>query len=476
MSKSDKNKNSGSGSFIDRIEGDKVVWIIVFLLTMISALTIFSSTSQLTGGSKDRIDLIREHGFFIIIGYLFIFVLYKIKSIEWFKKVSQIGFIVSFLLLFILDFKLNLGFVKAETINDATRTLNLLGILQIHVFEVVKVAMVMYLAWALSAYKQDQEKGGKTFGLVNWLSKKKRFKSLAAPGWKRFIYLYLPVILISVMCMPGSNSSMFFIGGLSLVILLIGRMPMKEILAIIGVGVVGIAILVGISTASDGKVLSSMRVSTLVSRLQADYSIDRLVEIEKDSLKGKGSKEWLEVRDKIKQPYTAKIAIHEGGLFGKGSGNSTQKYVVTHIYSDFMFSFIVEEYGLFGGIFVLILFVSLLARGSTIARLCPQEFEKMAVGGLSLMITAQAFMHIFVNVGIGPMTGQTLPLISDGSFAFLMFSIAFGIILSISRLVRKQIKQEEEQAQPIYENPLIEQSTKGSREDIEAEETENEKE
>ena len=92
------------------------------------------------------------------------------------------------------------------------------------------------------------------------------------------------------------------------------------------------------------------------------------------------------------------------------------------------------------------------------------------------MITAQAFMHIFVNVGIGPMTGQTLPLISDGSFAFLMFSIAFGIILSISRLVRKQIKQEEEQAQPIYENPQIKQQTRGSREEIVAEETEEETE
>ena len=122
-----------------------------------------------------------------------------------------------------------------------------------------------------------------------------------------------------------------------------------------------------------------------------------------------------------------------------------------------MFSFIVEEYGLLGGLFVLILFISLLARGSTIARLCPEEFEKMAVGGLSLMITAQAFMHIFVNVDIGPMTGQTLPLISDGSFAFLMFSIAFGIILSISRIVRTQIKKEEEDAVPIYESVPEEQ-------------------
>ena len=87
-----------------------------------------------------------------------------------------------------------------------------------------------------------------------------------------------------------------------------------------------------------------------------------------------------------------------------------------------------------------------------IARLCSNEFGQIAVGGLSLMITGQAFMHIFVNVGIGPMTGQTLPLISDGSFAFLMFCIAFGIILSISKIARNQIREEEEAAAPLYEN------------------------
>ena len=111
-----------------------------------------------------------------------------------------------------------------------------------------------------------------------------------------------------------------------------------------------------------------------------------------------------------------------------------------------------EEYGLLGGIFVLILFVSLLARGSMITRLCNNEFAQIAVGGLTLMISCQAFMHILVNVGLFPMTGQTLPLISDGSFAFIVFCIAFGIILSISRIVNNQIRKEEEEAAPLYEN------------------------
>ena len=427
-------------NFIDTIEGDKVVWIIVFLLTMVSALAIFSSTSQLTGDSTDRIDLIRNHTLVIILGYFFIFLLYKVKKIKWFKIVSKFGFAFTFLLLLILDTHANLGFIKAQYINKAWRTLSLFGF-QIHVFEVAKVAMVMYLAWASDALRRDQkeisEKGeSKTLSLANKASKNFRF--MVKPFWKRVFYLYIPMLIVCAMVMPGSNSSAIFLGFVMLATILIGGAPLKEIfLAVLVAGtLVGSA--AGLYYVSDGKIFGGTRVGTMLERISADYSVEQLESLEERSA------EWYKVRDAIKQPYTARIAIHEGGIIGKGSGNSTQKYVVTHIYSDYMFSFIVEEYGLFGGIFIIILFVSLLARGSTIARFCNEEYTQILVGGLSLMIACQAFMHIAVNVGIGPMTGQTLPLISDGSFAYLMFCIAFGVILSISKLAKKQIQEEEE--------------------------------
>ena len=158
--KTEKGIRPGEGNrfwnFIDTIEGDKVVWIIVFLLTMISALAIFSSTSQLTGESTDRIDLIRNHTFIIIAGYAIIFLLYKVKRIKWFRVASQFGFAITFILLLIVDTHANLGFIKAQYINKAWRTLSLFGF-QIHVFEIAKVAMVMYLAWALDALRRDQE-------------------------------------------------------------------------------------------------------------------------------------------------------------------------------------------------------------------------------------------------------------------------------------------------------------------------------
>ena len=134
---------------------------------------------------------------------------------------------------------------------------------------------------------------------------------------------------------------------------------------------------------------------------------------------------------------SAKVADHEGKILGNSIGNSTQKYKVDNIYGDYMYSFLIEEYGLIGGIIVIMLYVSLLARSAIIARKCENDFEKYAIGGLAVLISGQAFLHILVNVDIGPMTGQTLPLISHGSSAFLVFCIAFGIILSISRLANK---------------------------------------
>lgn len=445
-----KEKERGIWNFIDKIEGDKVVWIIVFMLTMISTLAIFSSTSQLTGDSTDRIDLIRRHTYVIIGGYAIIFLLYRIKKIGWFRVLSKFGFLLTFILLALLNFGGKLGIVHAENINHAVRTLEVFGY-QIHVFEVAKVAMVMYLAWAMQAYKSDQKeikssgKGG-SLTIANLLAQTTTFAFMSKPFWKRAMYMYLPMLTVCAMVLPGSNSSAIFLGIVMLATLMIGGIPFKEIF--IGILIAGCLIgsAAGLYYASDGNFLGNTRLGTMFKRLNADYSIERL-----EGLK-EHSREWYKVRDAIKQPYTARIAIHEGGLLGKGSGNSTQKYVVTHIYSDYMFSFIIEEYGIWGGILVLILFVSLIARGSMIARLCSNEFAQIAVGGLSLMITGQAFMHIFVNVGIGPMTGQTLPLISDGSFAFLMFCIAFGIILSISRIARNQIRMEEEAAAPLYEN------------------------
>lgn len=425
-------RKKGFWGFIDNIEGDKVVWIIVFLLIMISILAIFSSTSLLRQGDKDRMDFISEHLVVVGIGLGLIFGLYNIKKIGLFRVLSQLGFGLSAVLLSLLALHVRIpGVIEAERINGAWRTLNIAGF-QMHVFEVVKVAMVLYLAWAIHGYKEKRLKYGNT------------------DFQKRLIYMYAPILIVCVLTLMGSGSSAVFIGAILIATLLIGGMPFKEI-ALAGVaGIAALLLIVGVYNATGGTVFKKFeRIATMNSRLGANYDAAvRLKDVPERS------REFYRILGEIKQPYSAKIAVHEGKILGKNSGNSTQKYVVSNIYGDYMFSFLVEEYGLIGGIIVIFLYVSLLARGSTIARLCNNEYAKIAVGGLSVLITGQAFMHMFVNVDIGPMTGQTLPLISHGSFAFLVFCIAFGVILSISRMARKRIKAEEEAALPIYDSSI----------------------
>ncbi len=445
------NKFSKFWNFIDNIEGDKVVWVIVLMLIIVSILAIFSSTSLLKEGTKDRIDFIKDHLLVVGIGLGLITGLYNIKRIGVFRFLSKLGFLVSLFLLILLNSHINIpGVIKAECINDAWRTLNVCG-LQIHVFEVVKVAMVLYLAWGLHGYKEDRKaisngEPSRYFQLCNRFTDSVNFRFLSTPLAKRMIYLYLPILIVCVLVLMGSGSSAIFIGGILIAVLAIGGAPLKEIGIALATGIATLLLIVGVYNATDGKVFPIFkRVTTIVGRFEADYDLEKLKTLRR------GSVDFFSELDKIKQPYSAKIAIHEGGILGKGIGGSTQKYVVSNIYGDYMFSFIVEEYGLWGGIAIILLYVSLLARGSLIARKSSSEYAKIAVGGLSLLITAQAFMHMLVNVDIGPMTGQTLPLISHGSFAFLVFCIAFGVILSISRMARDEIRIEEEKAEPLYQ-------------------------
>ncbi|MBR6547843.1 MAG: FtsW/RodA/SpoVE family cell cycle protein [Bacteroidales bacterium] len=428
----------GLWKLIDRMEGDKVIWIIVLLLMLISVLAIFSSTPLLSDDT--RIEIMKNHGLVAIFGLGVIIGLYNIKKIGLFRFFSQFGFILSVMLLSILLCEVDNGFIKAQTLNGATRTFGLFG-LQIHVYEIVKVAMVMYLAWAHHAYKQDMtamETGQEstTFGLANWLSTKKNLEFLRKPFWKRVFYIYGPSLIVCGMIAPGSNSSAIFIAMILIGTMLIGGVPFKELLMAGAALVVMALCLFGIHKASGGDFMP--RLKTFTSRMEARYDTQRLERYKLES------RDFYKARDSIKQPYGAKLAIHEGKLLGKGSGNSTQKYSVTHIYSDYMFSFLVEEYGLLGGILIVILYISLIARSSMIARLCGNEFARITIGGLAFLITGQAFMHMLVNVDIMPMTGQTLPLISDGASAFLVSCVAFGVILSISRMAKKKTQKLEE--------------------------------
>lgn len=429
--KGKENQENNKGSLwavLQKIEGDKVILMIVLLLILVSFLAIFSSTPMLPA-QANRLKTMTEHGIVAIVGIGIMFILYHIK-IAALKPLSKLGFSLSFLMLTMLLMKVNIpGIIQTETINGAVRNFRVAGI-QVHVFEVVKVAMIMYLAWAMSAIKTGEIKSPV---LLKFLSRKfKVFKFLKTPSpfITRAYYIYCPILIIGMMIFAGSGSSATFICGILIAAMLLGDIPIKEVMIAFTGILIGFILLVAIHKISDGRAMQ--RVGTMISRMNADYDMDRL--------EGLTGGEYQEMLDELSQPVSAKIAVHEGGLCGKGIGNSTQKYRVQNIYGDYMYSFIIEEYGLLGGLFILILYVSLLARSSIIARMCNDDFAKIALGGLALLITGQAFMHMLVNVDIGPMTGQTLPLISHGASAFLIFCIAFGIILSISRMAKKKMQ------------------------------------
>lgn len=438
-------ENTGSRNiwnFLDRIKADKVLLIIIIGLMMMSVLAIFSSTSTLVTEKTSRLSMFLEQLVIVGAGLFLMFLCYKIPNITIYRVISQIGFFVSAILLLALisHFSILGGKIKALYLNGAYRFINFFGF-QIAVFEVVKVLMVPYIGWAVQACSEEKT------GLLNRFIARNPEKF----GWmdreiiRNILYIYAPIGIICVLLLAaGSNSSLFICALVMFACLLIGGFPARKavLLALFGGGLI-----VGgymLNLASGGRIFSSLRIETLVSRItEHNESMDFDTAINSVP---RGSAEWRGLIDDNLQIEAAKIAIHEGGIIGKGPGNSTQKYIVPQIFGDYMFSFICEEYGIWGALLIIILFGSLLARGSIIAGNCEGVYARTVIGGYCVLISGQALMHILVNVGLMPMTGQTLPLISDGKGAFIMFSLAFGILLGISKFSKQNVERAERRA------------------------------
>lgn len=404
-------------NLFDRIKGDKVVWTVVLLLMLLSIVCLFSSTSRLLGAHETRLDILRQQGLVVLAGIGIIAGMCCFKDTSLFKKVGWLGAAVPFVLLLMLVSRIDTSFIKSIEINGARRILSIGGA-QLHVFEITKVGMVVYLAWA-----QDRIAGG------NLLPGPKEEK------YQRWIWIYAPFLLVIGLVLSGSVSAALFITGVLILEILMGEGKFTDVLlmALCAVALLSFATLLW--KVSYGKAFS--RIGTAMVRVfeKTDW--------EQKAIEARvGSKDYYDAIDEIRQPYSAKIAIKQGGFLGKGPGESTQRYVVPDYSEDYMFSFIIEEYGLVGGCLVIFLYVSLMSRGAIIARNCKDRFGKLVVAGMTLLISGQAFLHIFVNVDIGPMTGQTLPMISHGNFAFICFSFAFGMILSISRMTERQVEEE----------------------------------
>lgn len=438
-------KKTAKWGWLGGFKGDKIVLMVLLLLMMVSLIAISGSTPLLAMQAKTtRMSVIGKHVIVTAIGMLLIFVIYNVPNSKWLERLSKLGFPVSLLLLLLLVCKVNFGnFLKAENINGAYRTLGIMG-QQIHVFEVVKVAMVMYLAWACKAFRYDTFSLSKKIAGITVLKdgEEKRPFSFVASKWGEVcFYILIPLVTVSALVLYGGFSSGMFIMGIMILTVLIGGVDFKYIVAMGCACIVLIGCIFGIYKATDGKVFT--RIGTAISRTSEKPTFDELMETRKS--KGRNSKEYGDMLQKVQQPYSARIAVHESGIRPKGIGGSTGKYVVPVMYGDFMFDYIIEETGIAGAVFIIILYLSLLARGSVIIRNCSDSYDRTVVGGLLLLITGQALFHMCINLDMGPLTGQTLPMISHGSSSYLCFSIAFGVILAISKNAHeKTIEQEME--------------------------------
>lgn len=367
--------------FSQHIKGDKVVWIIVLLLSLFSILSVYSSTGSLAfryqGGNTEYYLL--KHVFTIITG---LFIMYLIHNIKYtrFSRIAQLLFILSIPLLFYT-------LLKGTNVNDASRwlTIPFIGV-SFQSSDVAKLAVILFLARSL-ALKQD---------------KIDDFKN-------SFVPIIWPIGLVTLLIFPANLSTAMLVFGTALIIMYIGRVPAKYIAAAIGALIIigTLAVLIIMQSPNKG------RTGTWANRIESFMSDE---EDEGDY-----------------QALQSKIAIANGGITGKLPGNSTQRNFLPHPYSDFIYALLVEEWGLIGGIFVLLLYLILLYRGIRIATRSPGSFGAFLSIGLTIMIVFQALINMGVAVNLLPVTGQPLPMVSMGGTSIWFTCISLGIILSVSR-------------------------------------------
>ncbi len=392
-------------SGLKHIKGDRVIWLIVVMLSIISLLTVYSSTGTLAHKYQEGNTMyyMIKHGVIMLFGLFLMFLAYKLKY-TYFSRIFQIALYVAVPLLVITLF---LG----ENINDATRVLKLPVIgLTFQTSDLAKITLIVYLARELSV-RQDRIKG---------------FKSA-------FIPLMIPILAVVLAILPANFSTAAIVFVISLVLLFVGRVKLLYLVGLIGAGVVVVSIFITILfLMPDGM---KGRTGTWKHRIEDFMSKDK--------------------KDVPYQVQQAKIAIATGGIYGKGPGNSTQRNFLPHPYSDFIYAIIIEEYGLIGGFVVLLLYLVFFYRTIRIALNSPTLFGSFMVIGMGFSLVFQAMINMGVAVNLLPVTGQPLPLVSMGGTSLWFSSLAVGIILSVSREIEEEKKRaqlaQEETEEVVYE-------------------------
>lgn len=393
-------------------KGDRSLWIIIGVLCVVSLLVVYSSTASMAYREVkgDTSYYVLRQLRFLVGGFFMIIVVHWIDY-RFFLRYAKIAFRVSILLV-------GLAYFIGVNFNDASRWIRVPFIgLTFQPSDMLKIALVMVLAVAL----------GKRQGIINRIP---ILPALTYGAWKRqpqknldvFLKttnsIIMPIFWAAVVVMPANLSTAVIIVLVALVMLWVGRVRPSQLGKLIWVAFICLVLIVG-----GMKLLGVGRADVWISRVESFVLPLTGAETEVD---GKRATDEF-------QKEQAKIAIASGGAVGKGPGNSTQRSQLPHPYSDFAYAFIIEEYGALGGAVIFLLYLWIFYRCGIIVRRCTRPAGALLVLGLSLTITFQAFINMMVSVGLAPVTGQTLPLISLGGSSVLFTCISLGMILSVSR-------------------------------------------
>jgi cell division protein FtsW len=412
-----------------RTKGDKVIWAMVLLLVLISLLVVYSATGSLAYKmykGNTEVYLFKQIAF-IGIGFCVIYFAHRVNYTIY-SKVAKILFLLSIPLLFYTLF-------FGVTLNEGSRWIRLPIInMTMQTSDLAKLALFMFLARLLSRKQRVI----------------KDFK-------KGFLPVVIPVGVTCILIAPANLSTALLLGASCMLLLFIGRVNGKHLALIVMAALIPVFALVMAAaikhkTAPTAEVVMkesssnklTARFSTWISRVETFIYGGNDIS-----------------NDNSYQTNQAKIAIASGGFLGLGPGNSMARNYLPQAYNDFIYSIIIEEYGLLGGALMIFIYLVFLYRSIRLFKRCPYAFGAFLALGLSFTLVIQAMANMAVNVNLFPVTGVTLPLVSMGGSSFLFTCLSIGIILSVARNVEdlegKQRRAEQKQEEEVEEEEETEE-------------------
>ena len=388
-------------------KGDKVIWIVFLILCLISIIEVFSASSTLTYKTGDYWRPISMHIILLMVGVIVVLIMHNIPC-KWFK---------TFVVLLPISWVLLLSVLLIGALTNGAKRWIDLGFIQFQPSELAKMATIISVAFILSKCQEEDGANKKAFKYILWIT--------------------------------GGTCGLIFTENLSTAVLLaasvfmmmfVGRVPYKQLgkLMLIGIGVISSFFIVIQTVPSDAwEKVGLHRMVTWKNRFSDHFNPGEIPAAKFDI-------------NNNAQVAHANIAIATSHIIGKGPGNSVQRDFLSQAFSDFIYAIIIEELGLIGGAGVAILYIVLLMRIGKIARNCDKSYYVFLIMGIGILLVTQAMFNMLVAVGIMPVTGQPLPLISKGGTSTLINCAYIGIILSVSQYVNKLKEQqaaEEDEAQ-----------------------------